>query len=122
MKRHFSLARMFFGEVPLMTADSINEHPTTWHADPHIDRDGYPYRLHHDSGVSVWIANRQYGIEVKWPGEREWGGVTMLSALGLSPGHWLISIAADRWLKANGYQKGGGKRVEEIEELRQAIT
>ena len=87
-----SLKEFFFGKIPLLVAKSLREEPGRWKSD-----DTFPttYVLHRDDGMTVWVANSVYGIEVTARSGRSWGGVTGWSSFGLSPGHWLIALAAD---------------------------
>ena len=93
--------RVFFGETPLLIARSLRDEPAAWiHDSSEWRRE--PYKLHHRGGVALWIANGSYGMQVRvgdrLSGEAQWGGVTMISTFGLSPGHHLLRRAADKWL------------------------
>ncbi len=87
-----SLKEFFFGKIPLLVAKSLREEPGRWKSDDTFDT---TYFLTRDDGMEVWVANSVYGIDVTAPSGRTWGGVTGWSSFGLSPGHWLIALAAD---------------------------
>lgn len=99
------LSRLFFGRVPVEVARSLKREPEAWSAD--TERNPYlslNYQLEHRSGLTLWIANSAYGQQVVPPGgvcygPGHWGGVTVLSSIGLSPGHWLLWAAARRWAR-----------------------
>lgn len=100
------LARLFFGDVPLAVSASLRDDGSSWtEGGGAFDRFGRPFKLRHRSGLTLWIANRAFGMTVTPTGGRKWGSVTLLSAFGLSPGHWLLRRSADRWLVKNGYRK-----------------
>lgn len=92
------LRTLFFGAIPLATARSLDTQPERW---TEYGFGGKVYRLHHESGLSVWVGNGPFGVDVSSAaGAVVWGGVTTASAVGLSPGHHLISRAAKRWMAA----------------------
>ncbi len=75
---------------------SLDEHPDEWKPFKFGDT---TYELTHTSGLYVWAANQAYGVSIR---EREngtklFGGVTFLSSFGLSPSHWVLSAAINRW-------------------------
>lgn len=91
---------IFFGVVPLAVARSLRDEPEAWSCRPN-GLDGEAYEMFHRSGLGLWVANRTYGMRVSMPGAKDWGGVTILSAFYLSPGHHLLRRAANTWLRAN---------------------
>lgn len=58
---------------------------------------------HRRTGVSVWIYSGEFGLEIAAGpfGQPLWGGVTMLSSIGLSPRHWRLNRAVRRWFERN---------------------
>lgn len=87
--------RLFFGAIPLATARSIRREPAKWTP---YDIGGRVYTITHEANVEVWTANHAFGLHVKRGGVK-WGDVTIFSAFGLSPGHWLVWSAARWWIK-----------------------
>lgn len=55
--RWAALVRWYVGEVPYVVAKSIRENPQDWSKSDN-------FRMMHKSQVEIWIANRDYGIEV----------------------------------------------------------
>lgn len=94
-----SLKVIVFGRIPVAVAHSLKSTPEKWSL-------GYgAFEVGHNSGISVWIASGVHGVAVYRDGARctggalVWGGVTGLSALGLSPGHHYLHHAVNRWLR-----------------------
>lgn len=94
------LKELFFGPIPVEVARSLREEAANWTSD--TERMGSPFVLAHKSGLELWVANSAYGMEVRteWPRCRTlWGGVGLLSCIGLSPGHHYLRHAANRWIR-----------------------
>lgn len=59
-------------EVVRAIIASINDHPEEWAASR--------YQVTHRSGVSVWIGNSHYGVDISVDGAKVLGGVTAASS------------------------------------------
>lgn len=68
-----------------LVVQSMREHPEDWRVDH--------YEAKHKSGITVWIANSYYGMEIKGGGAH-FGGVGLLASFGLSFRHWQLYFAA----------------------------
>lgn len=78
-------------------AHLLDQQPEQWASDRDMD-----YEITHTSGISVWVANWQYGVHVQMHAPYQWfGSVTLASAFMLSPAHWIIWNAYRRWLRAH---------------------
>jgi hypothetical protein len=113
-----NLKQRWFGAIPLMVAASLADQPERWTADLHTNDDGEPYTLAHDSGLVLWTANEAYGMDIRLGGKLLWGGVTLSSTFRLSPGHWLLRGAADRWIRRHrGSPPGSAARAAQVRQL-----
>lgn len=91
------LKRILFHPVPLAVARSLRDDADSWEVSN--------CTLSHKSGVTLWIGNLAYGMQVysdKARTQSVWGGVTFRSTFGLSPSHHLLRRSADRWLRSAG--------------------
>ena len=100
-----SLAWLFFGRAPCAVAYSLKNKPQEWTS---LLTGEKLYELKHKSGIIVWVANSVWGVDVfKTDPDitgrllekktKLWGGLTIISAFYLSPGHWLIWNATKPW-------------------------
>lgn len=105
-----ALKVMFFGETPVVIAEDLRRNPLDWR--PSTERNPLllrAYRLERrGSALNVWIASSWWGVTVYSRGAALWGGVTVLSTFGLSPGHWLLWSAVRFALKAQAAEALAG--------------
>lgn len=99
------LKRTLIGEDVLAVARSLRAEPKAWTDDSAMMT--RPYTLAHPSGLQVWVANSVYGMSIRAErGEglrrtriKLFGGVGLLSSIGLSLRHWVLWAAARKALK-----------------------
>jgi hypothetical protein len=101
-----NLREFFYGKTPLAIEASLRDKPQDWRADWN-PMTGSVCSIDHKDGPILWTGNNAYGMGLfsggpYGRGACVWGGVTSLSVFGLSPGHWLLRRAADRWLLQHG--------------------
>jgi len=71
---------------------SLRDHPEEWRSDR------FGFEIVHESGMTVWIANSIYGMEIKGR-HGSWGGDGLLSSLGLSWRHWRLYFACRKFAR-----------------------
>jgi hypothetical protein len=96
------LRTLFFGETPCAVADLLKADPDGWKYLSTLNPE--PFEIRHSSGLTVWVSNGSYGVNVTAPRSTTWGCVTFLSSFGLSPGHWLIWNAYRRWRRTHPWE------------------
>lgn len=78
-----------------MVADLFSGDPDGWSYDRSGIQDEQDFDVRHTSGLTVWIANDEYGVAA-YRGKHQ-SSVTNSSVLGLSPDHKVIWHAFRRW-------------------------
>lgn len=102
-RERFVMWRLLASRTARQVADLLDRDPDGWSDE--YNGLGKRYRIHHCSGLSLWVANHAYGLHVEGAGEGRWLDQGYLSTLSISPDHNLIWRAYARWNRSHPWRE-----------------